>query len=39
MFRLRHVSAATRRLLLIYTALPVSYIITGRLGLLLAVPP
>jgi PAS domain S-box-containing protein len=39
MFRLRHVSAATRGLLLIYTALPVSYIITGRLGLLLAVPP
>jgi PAS domain S-box-containing protein len=39
MFRLRHVSGATRRLLLIYTALPVSYIITGRLGLLLAVPP
>jgi PAS domain S-box-containing protein len=39
MFRLRHVSGATRRLLLIYTALPVSYIITGRLGLFLAVSP
>jgi integral membrane sensor domain MASE1 len=39
MFRRRHVSGATGRLLLIYTALPVSYIITGRLGLFLAVPP
>jgi len=39
MFRLQHVSGATRRLLLIYTALPVSYIITGRLGLFLAVSP
>jgi PAS domain S-box-containing protein len=39
MFRLRHVSAATGRLLLIYAALPISYIITGRLGLFLAVPP
>jgi len=39
MFRLRHVSAATRKQLLIYTALPISYLITGRLGLLLAVPP
>jgi PAS domain S-box-containing protein len=39
MFRLRHVSAATRRMLLIYAALPVSYIIAGRLGLFLAVPP
>jgi len=30
---------ATRRLLLIYAALPLAYVICGRLGLLLAVPP
>jgi len=28
-----------RRLLLLYAALPLVYIVTGRLGLLLATPP
>lgn len=39
MFRMEHVSIAIRRQLLIYVALPLAYVITGRLGLLLAVPP
>jgi PAS domain S-box-containing protein len=39
MFGMKHVSIATRRQLLIYAVLPLAYVITGRLGLLLAVPP
>ena len=39
MFRMDHVNIAGRRRLLIYAALPLAYVITGRLGLLLAVPP
>ena len=39
MFRMDHVNIAGRRQLLIYAALPLAYVIIGRLGLLLAVPP
>ena len=39
MFRMERLGIAMRRQLLIYAALPLAYIITGRLGLLLAVPP
>jgi len=39
MFRTERVNIALRRHLLIYAALPLAYVITGRLGLLLAVPP
>jgi PAS domain S-box-containing protein len=38
MFRMEP-SIAMRRQLLVYAALPLAYVITGRLGLLLAVPP
>ncbi|MFZ0986454.1 MAG: CHASE domain-containing protein, partial [Xanthobacteraceae bacterium] len=36
---MKHLKAAMARQLLIYAALPLAYVITGRLGLLLAVPP
>ena len=36
---MEHVSIAMRRQLLIYAVLPLAYAVTGRLGLLLAVPP
>lgn len=39
MLRMKHLKAAMARQLLIYAALPLAYVITGRLGLLLAVPP
>ena len=39
MFRMERPSIAMRRQLLVYAALPLAYVITGRLGLLLAVPP
>jgi PAS domain S-box-containing protein len=39
MFRMERLGIAMRRQLLIYAALPLAYIVTGRLGLLLAVPP
>jgi PAS domain S-box-containing protein len=39
MIQIEHISIAARRQLLIYLALPLTYVITGRLGLLLAVPP
>ena len=39
MFQIEQVSIAGRRQLLLSVALPLAYIITGRLGLLLAVPP
>jgi PAS domain S-box-containing protein len=39
MFRMEHLSFATRRQLIVFAALPLVYVITGRLGLLLAVPP
>jgi PAS domain-containing protein len=39
MSRLKRFDAGARRWLLIYAALPLAYIICGRLGLLLAVPP
>jgi PAS domain S-box-containing protein len=35
----KHLNAAITRQLLIYTVLPLAYVTTGRLGLLLAVPP
>jgi PAS domain S-box-containing protein len=35
----KHLDAAIRRQLLIYAVLPLAYVITGRVGLLLAVPP
>src|ERR1700745_1235129 len=34
-----YLSAAARRRLLIYAARPLAYVICGRLGLMLAVPP
>ena len=37
--RLNVASLMARRQLLLYTALPLAYIVTGRLGLLLAAPP
>ena len=39
MFRVERPSIAIRQRLLIYAALPLAYVITGRLGVLLAVPP
>lgn len=39
MFPTKHLSVAVRRQLLIYLVLPLAYVVTGRLGLLLAVPP
>src|SRR5919201_5333321 len=39
MFQLERDSVAVRRQLLVYAALPLAYVISGRLGLLLAVPP
>jgi len=39
MFRMEHLSFAIRRQLIVFAALPLAYVITGRLGLLLAVPP
>ena len=39
MLQLHLVNLTTRRQLLVYLALPLAYIATGRLGLLLAVPP
>lgn len=39
MFQMERVGMATRRQLLVYVVLPLAYVITGRLGLLLAVPP
>src|SRR5947209_16177967 len=39
MLQLDLVNLTTRRQLLVYLALPLAYIATGRLGLLLAVPP
>ena len=36
---MERVGMATRRQLLVYVVLPLAYVITGRLGLLLAVPP
>src|ERR671936_143745 len=39
MFQLERDSVAVRRQLLIYAALPLAYVVSGRLGLLLAVPP
>ena len=39
MFQQERLSAAAGRRLLLYAALPLAYIIFGRLGLLLAVPP
>jgi PAS domain S-box-containing protein len=39
MFQQARMSAVARRQLLLYGALPIAYIIFGRLGLLLAVPP
>ncbi len=39
MFQMEQITIAGRRQLLLYVALPVTYIIAGRLGLLLAVPP
>ena len=39
MFCVERPSIAIRRRLLIYAALPLAYVITGRLGVLLAVPP
>jgi two-component sensor histidine kinase/integral membrane sensor domain MASE1 len=39
MFQLGWLESTLRRQLLLYVALPVAYIICGRLGLLLAVPP
>ena len=39
MLQMEQVTIAGRRQLLLYAALPLVYIITGRLGLLLAVPP
>jgi PAS domain S-box-containing protein len=39
MFRVERPSIAIRQRLLIYVALPLAYVIAGRLGLLLAVPP
>ena len=39
MFQMEHVSTVVRRRLLVYVALPLAYVIAGRLGLLLAVPP
>jgi integral membrane sensor domain MASE1 len=39
MFRQERVSVSARRQLLIYAALPFAYLISGRLGLFLAVPP
>ena len=35
----KHLDATVRRRLLIYAVLPLAYVITGRVGLLLAVPP
>src|ERR1700739_324035 len=39
MLRMKLLKAAMARQLLIYAALPLAYVISGRLGLLLAVPP
>ena len=39
MIRIEHLSIAMQRQLVIYATLPLAYVITGRLGLLLAVPP
>jgi two-component sensor histidine kinase/integral membrane sensor domain MASE1 len=39
MFGLGHLESIHRRQLLLYAAFPVAYLICGRLGLLLAVPP
>jgi integral membrane sensor domain MASE1 len=39
MFPMKHLTVAVRRQLLTYAVLPLAYVITGRLGLLLAVPP
>jgi PAS domain S-box-containing protein len=39
MLRMKHLKPAMARHLLIYAVLPLAYVITGRLGLLLAVPP
>jgi PAS domain S-box-containing protein len=39
MFQMEQATIGKRRQLLLYAALPLAYIITGRLGLLLAVPP
>jgi len=39
MLQLNLANLTARRQLLVYVALPVAYIVTGRLGLLLAVPP
>src|SRR5262245_61216614 len=38
-FRLDGVKAMAHRQLLIYWVMPVAYVVSGRLGLLLAVPP
>ncbi len=35
----KRLNVTIRRQLLIYAALPLAYVISGRLGLLLAVPP
>src|SRR5689334_25346685 len=37
--RMKERNIAKRRQLLVYAVLPLAYVITGRLGLLLAVPP
>jgi len=39
MFRVGRLESTLRRQLLLYVALPLAYVISGRLGLLLAVPP
>jgi PAS domain S-box-containing protein len=39
MLRMRHLKVALARHVLIYAALPLAYVLSGRLGLLLAVPP
>src|SRR5215471_20149478 len=39
MVPLRHLSVVSGRRLLIYVVLPVAYVLAGRLGLFLAVPP